>query len=288
MSQLVFIHVGQAGINIGDSFWNLIYKQHMTENGKFGDLDLSQNINWYFNENLESESYSPRWILVDSDITAIDHFKWNSSISTFIDNDWAVSWSEASAGNYIRAAYVIYREVSQQIENAIRKQSEQCDEKVGFIITNSVTGGTGAGIGDRICDIISSNYDKHSIFRLNLLPSDYMNETIWGYNTILSLSEQSQKSENLISICFDNTKLFDITKSKNAWFKDINDIIAIQIRNILAPIEDRSINMQTIQTNMLPFSRALNFTRLSYANSLSSISHSVTSEACGPVLSHPW
>lgn len=42
----------------------------------------------------------------------------------------------------------------------IRKQADQCTDLEGFLIYNSVGGGTGSGLGSLLLEKLSSEYEK--------------------------------------------------------------------------------------------------------------------------------
>ena len=78
MVQVCFLHVGQAGIQIGESFWDFAYKHYMKSLDNYADLNYDTNLEFYINEDQFSNEYHPRAILLDSEPIVIDQFHSNN------------------------------------------------------------------------------------------------------------------------------------------------------------------------------------------------------------------
>jgi hypothetical protein len=116
---------------------------------------------------------------------------------------------------------------------------------------NSLSGGTGSGVGDKI----STELEEFDLHRVNVMPyleEATINET---YNTIFSFVHQL--NHTLCNINFENKKLFDILQGmghNDPTFDDVNNAICHQIMNFSGVLQDSSScsNMQNLD-NLVPF-----------------------------------
>ena len=72
MEEFVWLHIGQAGIQIGVQFWNRMMKEHaIGTDGKSTEDGLIGNVSSLFDEN-EKGQFIPRAVFVDTDSMAIE------------------------------------------------------------------------------------------------------------------------------------------------------------------------------------------------------------------------
>jgi len=65
MSEVIFFHIGQAGVQIGQSLWDLMYQQHMSADGQLGQISSdSYDPNVVFHE-VEEGEWKPRAVIFD-------------------------------------------------------------------------------------------------------------------------------------------------------------------------------------------------------------------------------
>ena len=76
------------------------------------------------------------------------------------DPNCMINASDDTGGVCVRAKYSIYREVKGYLEDAIRRQAEQCDSLEGIMVYLSPLGGTGGGLGINISNYLGSNFAK--------------------------------------------------------------------------------------------------------------------------------
>ena len=95
----------------------------------------------------------------------------------------------------------------------IRKQIEPCDSLQGILLTNSMGGGTGAGIGELVLNRLVLSNEKKDVVGFNLIPSDISNSVVEPYNFVQSI--ESFKTFQNLSILMDNQSLYDILRRSN-------------------------------------------------------------------------
>lgn len=70
----------------------------------------------------------------------------------------------SGAGNNWAHGFVEYGDqYLPAIRNKIRKEAEACDSLQSFLVTHSLGGGTGSGLGSRVLEALAEDYPK--IFR---------------------------------------------------------------------------------------------------------------------------
>eukprot|EP00494_Astrolonche_serrata_P032103 UN32372 len=99
-----------------------------------------------------------RNIFVDIESTTIDELKVSANAGLY-EKDYLIS-GKGTCHNFCRAFYTVGKELEQEFRDRIRKMADECDNVQGFIIHNSISGGTGAGLGSLILENLSVYYRK--------------------------------------------------------------------------------------------------------------------------------
>lgn len=67
-----------------------------------------------------------------------------------------MSGKQDAGNNYARGYYTVGRDIADICLDRIRKLVDQCEELNGFILYNSVGGGTGSGLGSLLMERLHS------------------------------------------------------------------------------------------------------------------------------------
>ena len=73
-----------------------------------------------------------------------------------------ISGKEDAANNFARGHYTIGKEIVDLCLDRIRKLADNCTGLQGFLVFNSVGGGTGSGLGSLLLERLSVHYGKKS------------------------------------------------------------------------------------------------------------------------------
>lgn len=84
--------------------------------------------------------------MLDLEPTVIDEIRTGTYRHLF-HPDYLISGKEDAAGNFARGRFTIGKEIIELALEKIRKLADRCTGLQGFIMTQSVGGGTGAGLG---------------------------------------------------------------------------------------------------------------------------------------------
>jgi len=82
-----------------------------------------------------------------------------------------VTGKEDTAGIFSRGYYYKNKSVMEVALNRIRETAEQCHKLEGFIIYNSIGGGTGSGFATLLREKLAESYSKKMVFWVNIFPN---------------------------------------------------------------------------------------------------------------------
>ncbi|ETO12554.1 hypothetical protein RFI_24821 [Reticulomyxa filosa] len=163
MREIISIHVGQAGIQVGNACWELYCLEHGIQPD--GTVPSEKSIgggddafNTFFSET-GSGKHVPRCVFLDLEPSVIDEVRSGTykqlfqlsnqkderTRSYFIPQQ-LISGKEDAANNYARGHYTIGKEIVDLCLDRIRKLADNCTGLQGFLFFNSVGGGTGSGV----------------------------------------------------------------------------------------------------------------------------------------------
>ncbi|KAB0404907.1 hypothetical protein E2I00_001216 [Balaenoptera physalus] len=127
MHECICIHIGQAGVQIGNACWELYCLEHdgqMPTDKTIGGGD--DTFNTFFSET-NAGKHVPRAVSVDLE-------------PTFLHPEQLVTGKEDAANNYARGHYPIGKEIIDLVLDRIRKLADQCTEitNAGFEPANQM------------------------------------------------------------------------------------------------------------------------------------------------------
>eukprot|EP01116_Phalansterium_solitarium_P007425 TRINITY_DN20088_c0_g1_i1.p1 TRINITY_DN20088_c0_g1~~TRINITY_DN20088_c0_g1_i1.p1 ORF type:complete len:440 (+),score=122.21 TRINITY_DN20088_c0_g1_i1:89-1408(+) len=166
----VFLHVGQAGIQIGKQFWDFVTAEYSTANHTF------------------FRKGKARAILVDTEPKVAQAAQRNSTFrqenilteQSGRGNNWAYGYFDAPGR---RDDCLLDRALE-----AVRREVEACDFFVGCIVTHSIAGGTGSGLGSHLIESIRTAYPCQFLLSVVVTPYAAGETPLQSYNSLLSLA----------------------------------------------------------------------------------------------------
>uniref|UniRef100_K1PTU5 Tubulin alpha chain n=1 Tax=Magallana gigas TaxID=29159 RepID=K1PTU5_MAGGI len=140
MRECISIHVGQAGVQIGNACWELYCLEHgiqpdgqMPSDKTIGGGDDS--FNTFFSET-GAGKHVPRAVFVDLEPTVVDEVRTGTYRQLF-HPEQLITGKEDAANNYARGHYTIGKEIVDLVLDRIRKLADQCTGLQGFLIFHS-------------------------------------------------------------------------------------------------------------------------------------------------------
>ncbi|XP_025023024.1 tubulin alpha-8 chain-like [Python bivittatus] len=172
--ECISVHVGQAGVQIGNACWELFCLEHgiqpdgtfQTEPNKFNDDD---SFTTFFSET-RTGKHVPRAVMVDLEPTVVDEVRAGTYRQLF-HPEQLIAGKEDAANNYARGHYTIGKESIDMVLDRIRKLTDSCSGLQGFLIFHSFGGGTGSGFTSLLMERLSVDYGKKSKLEFAIYPA---------------------------------------------------------------------------------------------------------------------
>ncbi|XP_029080310.1 tubulin alpha-4A chain [Monodon monoceros] len=140
MRECISVHVGQAGVQMGNACWELYCLEHgiqpdgqMPSDKTIGGGDDS--FTTFFCET-GAGKHVPRAVFVDLEPTVIDEIR-NGPYRQLFHPEQLITGKEDAANNYARGHYTIGKEIIDPVLDRIRKLSDQCTGLQGFLVFHS-------------------------------------------------------------------------------------------------------------------------------------------------------
>ncbi len=264
MREIISIHIGQAGIQSGNTCWELFCLEHGIDlNGKPAKEIKGVNPALKLFCEQDNNKFEPRSLFVDTDSDIINEVRYKSKMQDLYQTEQFVTGKEDTSGNFASGYHKHGKEIIGQTLDKLRKMAEKCSDLEGFIIYNSVGGGTGSGFGSLLNENISNEYTEKLKFGFTIFPSDHIsNNIISPYNTILAAHHLLEHSS--ANVVFDNSALYTICNSKlnieHPTYNNMNEIISQVVSSLTASIRFEGTgnlypNLTELITNLIPYPR---------------------------------
>nr|ALB35035.1 alpha-tubulin [Apostichopus japonicus] len=273
MREVISLHVGQAGVQIGNSCWELFCLEHgIQPDGQMpSDKTVGSgedDFNTFFSET-GGGKHVPRSIFVDLEPTVIDEVRLGAYRQLY-HPEQLISGKEDAANNYARGHYTIGKEAIDNVLERTRKLADQCTGLQGFLVFHSFGGGTGSGFTSLLLERLSLDYGKKPKLEFAVYPAPRVSTAVVEpYNAVLTTHTTLEHSDCAFMV--DNEAIFEICQKnldiERPSFPNLNRIIAQVVSSITASLRfDGAINVDLteFQTNLVPYPR-IHFPLVTYA-----------------------
>ena len=235
MREVISIHIGQAGIQVGNACWELYCLEHgiqpdgqMPSDKTIGGGDDA--FNTFFSET-GAGKHVPRCVFLDLEPTVIDEVRTGTYRQLF-HPEQLISGKEDAANNFARGHYTIGKEIVDLCLDRIRKLADNCTGLQGFLVFNAVGGGTGSGLGSLLLERLSVDYGKKSKLGFTVYPSPQVSTAVVEpYNSVLSTHSLLEHTD--VAVMLDNEAVYDICRRsldiERPTYTNLNRLIA-QVR----------------------------------------------------------
>ncbi|VAH09635.1 unnamed protein product [Triticum turgidum subsp. durum] len=250
MRECISIHIGQAGIQVGNACWELYCLEHgIQPDGQMpGDKTVGGGddaFNTFFSET-GAGKHVPRAVFVDLEPTVIDEVRTGAYRQLF-HPEQLISGKEDAANNFARGHYTIGKEIVDLCLDRIRKLSDNCTGLQGFLVFNAVGGGTGSGLGSLLLERLSVDYGKKSKLGFTVYPSPQVSTSVVEpYNSVLSTHSLLEHTD--VSILLDNEAIYDICRRsldiERPTYTNLNRLVSQVISSLTASLRfDGALNV---------------------------------------------
>ncbi|KAG0175699.1 Tubulin alpha-3C/D chain [Apophysomyces sp. BC1034] len=271
MREIISLHVGQAGVQIGNACWELYCLEHgINPDGRFPEeVEVHNNSFETFFSETSSGKYVPRTVMVDLEPTVIDEVRTGPYRQLF-HPEQLITGKEDAANNYARGHYTVGKEMVDNVLDRVRRLVDNCSGLQGFLVFHSFGGGTGSGFGALLMERLSVDYGKKSKLEFSVYPAPQVSTAVVEpYNSILTTHTTLEHAD--VSFMVDNEAIYDICRRnldiERPTYRNLNRLIAQVVSSITASLRfDGSLNvdLNEFQTNLVPYPR-IHFPLVTYA-----------------------
>uniref|UniRef100_A0AC35TP44 Tubulin alpha chain n=1 Tax=Rhabditophanes sp. KR3021 TaxID=114890 RepID=A0AC35TP44_9BILA len=264
MREVISIHIGQAGVQIGNACWELYCLEHGIQPDGTMPSDKSQGINddsfTTFFADTGNGHYVPRALMIDLEPTVIDEIRTGTYKNLFHPQQ-LINGKEDAANNYARGHYTVGKEIIDSAVDRIRKISDGCSGLQGFLVFHSFGGGTGSGFTSLLMERLSVEYGKKSKLEFSIYPAPQVSTAVVEpYNSVLTTHTTLEHSD--CSFMVDNEAIYEICQRnlnvEHPSYVNLNRIIAQVVSSVTASLRfDGALNVDLteFQTNLVPYPR---------------------------------
>ncbi|KAK7939644.1 hypothetical protein WMY93_002970 [Mugilogobius chulae] len=250
MRECISVHVGQAGVQMGNTCWELYCLEHgIQPDGHMPSREPVQgrqdeSFTTFFSET-GAGKYVPRAVFVDLEPTVIDEVRTGSYRQLF-HPEQLISGKEDAANNYARGHYTIGKEIIDSVLDRMRKLAEQCTGLQGFWFST----------------LLVEELAPDS-------PPQVSTAVVEPYNSILTTHTTLEHSDCAFMV--DNEAIYDICRRnldiERPSYTNLNRLISQIVSSITASLRfDGALNVDLteFQTNLVPYPR-IHFPLATYA-----------------------
>ncbi|XP_065253861.1 tubulin delta chain-like [Emys orbicularis] len=174
----VWLHVGQCGNQIGEEGWQILTRENVPH--------------------AEADPYpfcSPDGklsaICVDSEPKVVRKLQKQVKSGSFRENNLIVG-KRGRGNNWAYGYHGLHsateKNLLERTMESLRKEVERRDCYCGTVLFHSLSGGTGAGLGSRLCEAIRDKYSLGQILSVTVAPHQAGESPLQHYNSLLCLS----------------------------------------------------------------------------------------------------
>ena len=271
MREVLSIHVGQAGCQLGNACWELYCLEHgIQPDGLLptGTVSKNDSFSTFFSET-GAGKYVPRAIYADLEPSVVDEVRTGPYRQLF-HPEQLISDKEDAANNYARGHYTVGKKMVDQTTDRLRKLAEQCVSLQGFMVFRSFGGGTGSGFASLLMERLSTDYGKKCKLEFSVYPAPQIaTAVVEPYNSILTTHSTMEHSDCAFMV--DNEAIYEICRRnldvERPSYPNLNRLVGQIVSSITASLRfDGALNvdLNEFQTNLVPYPR-IHFPLVTYA-----------------------
>jgi len=264
MREVISIHIGQAGVQMGNACWELYCLEHgIHPDGsipeEYQEEAADDSFTTFF-ATTGSGKHVPRAVFVDLEPTVVDEVRTGTYRQLF-HPEQLITGKEDAANNYARGHYTIGKEQIEVTLDRIRRMADQASGLQGFLVFHAFGGGTGSGFASLLLERLSVDYGKKSKLGFSIYPAPQVSTAlVEPYNAVLYTHTTLEHCD--CAFLVDNQAIYDLCKDNlqipAPTYTNLNRLIAQIISSITASLRfDGALNvdLNEFQTNLVPYPR---------------------------------
>lgn len=268
MREIISIHIGKSGIDLGSVSWELFDMSHHIHSdyqSTFNHQVASHQLDAFYKETADHQ-FIPRALCIDTSEEHISKIKLTEAGMRLQDYQ-LVNTDLKTPYDY----YTTSKEIIEGIRDQISKLSSECHKLDGFLIYQSLHDGS-TGLASHLYDILNEDYSNANIFTFNITSGlKHEENSLSIANSILSMSKNAKESN--LNLLFDSSAISSIWQNMlnvdNPSEYHTNQIIAQVIDSFTYSLRDQmyltfDYSMKAIRDKLVS-RRLCNFAYSSYS-----------------------
>jgi len=237
---MIMLQLGQCGNQIGFEFWKKLCREHGISNEGILQEHASEGIDRkdVFFYQADDEHYIPRSVLLDLEPRVINTIMNSDYKKLYNPENIYLAKDGGGAGNNWASGYSQGEQLHEEVFDIIDREADGSDSLEGFVLTHSIAGGTGSGMGSYVLEKLADRYPKKLVQTYSVFPNQedkgdntmgYVSDVVvQPYNSILTLKRLTQSADCVVVL--DNTALNRIATDRlhisNPSLTQINELVS--------------------------------------------------------------
>jgi len=235
--EMIMLQLGQCGNQIGFEFWKKLCKEHGISSEGILQEHASEGIDRkdVFFYQADDEHYIPRSVLLDLEPRVINGIMNSEYKKLYNPENIYLAKDGGGAGNNWASGYSQGEELHEEVFDIIDREADGSDSLEGFVLTHSIAGGTGSGMGSYVLEKLADRFPKKLVQTYSVFPNQESNNdsmvsdvVVQPYNSILTLKRLTQSADCVVVL--DNTALNRIATDRlhinNPSLTQINELVS--------------------------------------------------------------
>ena len=232
--EIITLQVGQCGNQIGGEFWKQLCLEHgITPDGTLLDPSIvSDDRKDVFFYQSDDDRYVPRALLIDLEPRVVNKLAHQGAYrNLFNPENLFIAKDGGGAGNNWASGFRQGEEHSEQVVDMIDREADNSDSLEGFVLTHSIAGGTGSGMGSYLLEKLQDHFPKKLVTTYSVFPNWDQTQSdvvVQPYNSVLTLKRLTLHADAVVVL--DNTALNRIAEERlriqNPSVDHINSLVA--------------------------------------------------------------
>lgn len=232
MREVLSLHVGQCGSQIGSEFWKRLCAEHGI--GPDGILqehatEVAGDRKDVFFYQADDDHYVPRALLIDLESRVIDTIRDSAYGGLFNPENIYVPRDGGGAGNNWASGFFQGQAKEEELMDMIDREVDGSDSLEGFSLSHSVAGGTGSGLGSYLLERLNDHFPKKLITTYSVFPNqaESSDVVVQPYNSLLTLKRLALNADAVVVL--DNNALNRITVDRlhvDPTFEHVNSLVS--------------------------------------------------------------
>jgi tubulin gamma len=251
--EIITLQVGQCGNQIGGCFWSQLCLEHGIDqdgslkpieaqsaadpnanNGAFNPHAATDRKDVFFYQSDHDDKFIPRALLIDLEPRVVQKLAAGNTYTKrnrlFNPENVFVSQDGSGAGNNWASGFRQGSQHSEAVFDMIDREADNSDSLEGFVLTHSIAGGTGSGMGSYLLERLNDHFPKKLIQTYSVFPgqADQSDVVVQPYNSVLTMKRLTESADAVVVL--DNTALNRIATDRlhiaNPTVDHLNSLVA--------------------------------------------------------------